>query len=75
MTHVSRESARLFEAAEIRRWETDTLCEAAQWISSPLDPELAFRLIVEQPATVTRFESASIQLLRDGYLEIVGGQS
>lgn len=71
---VAIENARLFEAEQKRRQEADTLREAAQRITSTLNQEQAIQLILEQLAKVVQFESASIQLLRDEYLEIVGGQ-
>lgn len=71
---VAIENARLFEAEQHRRQEADTLRQAAQRITSTLDQEQAIQLILEQLAKVVQYESASVQLLRDGYLEIVGGQ-
>ena len=68
------ENARLFEAEQKRRQEADTLREAAQKITSTLDQEQAIQLTLEQLAKVVQFESASIQLFKDGYLEVVGGQ-
>jgi PAS domain S-box-containing protein len=67
-------NARLYEAEKIRRQEADALREAAERITSTLDQEHAVQLILEQLAKVVPYESASLQLLRDGYLDIVGGQ-
>ncbi len=68
------ENARLFES-EHRRWqEAETLRLAASAIASTLDRDEAVRLILEQLARVVPYDSASVQELRDGYLEIVGGR-
>ncbi len=67
------ENARLFEAEQQRRHEAETLREAATAVASTLDEERAVQVILEQLSKVVPFNSASIQLLRDGYAEIVGG--
>ncbi len=67
-------NANLFEAEQKRRKEAETLRSAAQKITSTLDQNQVIQLILEQLANVLPFESASVQLLREGYLEVVGGQ-
>lgn len=71
---VAIENARLFDREQKRRQEADTLLEAAQKITSTLNQEQAIQWILDQLAKVVEFRSASVQLLREGYLELVGGR-
>lgn len=71
---IAIENARLFHAEQRRRQEAETLREAAAVVAATLDRERAIELILDQLARVLQYDSASIQLLRDGYLEIVGGR-
>jgi len=71
---VAIENARLFRAEEQRRQEAETLREASAVVATTLDRSHAIELILDQLARVLKYDSASIQLLRDGYLEIVGGR-
>ncbi len=71
---IAIENARLFHAEQQRRQEAETLREATAVVATTLDRERAIELILDQLARVLKYDSASIQLLRDGYLEIVGGR-
>jgi PAS domain S-box-containing protein len=71
---IAIENARLFEAEKKRRQEAETLQKAMAVVTTTLDQEMAIDLILEQLSHVVTFDSASVQLLRDGYLEIVGGR-
>jgi GAF domain-containing protein len=71
---VAIENARLFEAERRRRQEADALRQAAGKITAALDQDEAIQTILEQLARVVPYESASLQLLREGFLEVVGGQ-
>jgi GAF domain-containing protein len=55
-----------YEIAEI-------LCQAGTAVAATLEREEAIERILEQLAQVVPYDSASVQLLREGYLEIVGG--
>ncbi|HID64473.1 MAG TPA: GAF domain-containing protein, partial [Anaerolineae bacterium] len=68
------ENARLFEAEAQRRQEAETLRQAAMALTSTLDLEEALDRILEQLHRVVAYDSASVQLLRDDHLEIVGGR-
>jgi PAS domain S-box-containing protein len=70
---IAIENARLFDAEQRRRKEAETLREAASAVASTLDQGQAIRSILEQLAKVLPYHSASVQILGDGYLEIVGG--
>ncbi len=66
------ENARLFVEAERRADEAETLREASTLISGTLRPEETLERILDSLQRVVDYQSASIQLLRDGYLEVVG---
>ncbi len=71
---IAIENARLFEAEQRRRQEAETLRQAAAAVASTLDRDRAIQLILDQLARVVPYDSASVQILGDGYLEIVGGK-
>lgn len=62
------------EAAQRAAEEARTLREAGAAVAATLNHEEAIQLILEQLARVIPYDSASVQLLRDGYLEIVAGR-
>ncbi|MBV6396250.1 MAG: Anaerobic nitric oxide reductase transcription regulator NorR [Anaerolineales bacterium] len=68
------ENARLFESEQQRRREAETLREAASVMVTAHNSNEAINLILDQLALVLQYDSASVQLLREGYLEIVGGR-
>jgi diguanylate cyclase (GGDEF)-like protein/PAS domain S-box-containing protein len=61
------------ETARKRAQEAETLRQAGAIVASTLKEEEAIQLIMEQLARVVPCDSASVQILHDGYLEIVGG--
>ena len=71
---VAIKNARLFEDEQKHRHEAETLQQAAEKITVTLDREQVIQLTMEQLSKVIQFKSASVQLLNDGYLEIVGGR-
>ena len=64
----------MFQAEQQRRQESETLRESVAIVASTLDRKQAIDLILDQLARVVQFDSASVQILHDGYLEIVGGR-
>jgi PAS domain S-box-containing protein/putative nucleotidyltransferase with HDIG domain len=68
------ENARLYTNEQRRLQESETLREAAAVVASTLDQSHAVQLILDQLARVVPYDSASVLIMRDGYLEIVGGQ-
>ena len=68
------ENARLYEAEQRRLQESETLREAAAVVASTLDQNHAVQLILDQLARVVPYDSASVLIMREGYLEVVGGQ-
>ena len=67
------ENARLLVAARQRAEEAETLRQAGAVISSTLSQAEAVQRILQELQRVVPHDSASVQLLGDGYLEIVGG--
>lgn len=68
------ENARLFASEQQRRREAEALREAASAAVTALNSNEAIHLILDQLALVLQYDSASVQLLREGRLEIVGGR-
>ncbi len=71
---VAIQRARLFEAEQRRRREAETLRQAALTLSTTLDQQEVFELILSQLQQVVPYDSASVQLLRGDRLEIIGGR-
>ena len=71
---IAIENVWLYEAEAQRRREADTLRQAAMALTSTLDLEETLDRILEQLHRVVAYDSASVQLLRDDHLEIVGGR-
>jgi GAF domain-containing protein len=67
------ENARLFAAEARRRREAETLQTATQALSATLDLHKVLELILEELQRVVPYDSASVQQLREGSLEIIGG--
>ena len=73
-TALAIERARLFESAQRRARGAETLRQATAAVTATLCQEETIAKILEQLAHVVPYDSASIQLLQEGYLEIVGGR-
>jgi diguanylate cyclase (GGDEF)-like protein/PAS domain S-box-containing protein len=71
---IAIENSQLFESAKQRAREAETLRQAGAIVASTLDQDTAIQLILEQLERVVPYDSASVQLLRGNYLEIVGGR-
>ncbi|HEY1014215.1 MAG TPA: SpoIIE family protein phosphatase [Herpetosiphonaceae bacterium] len=71
---VAIENVRLFEDAQRRAQEAETLQQAGAVVAAALRQDKAIDRILEQLARVIAYDSASVQLLRGGELEIVGGR-
>jgi PAS domain S-box-containing protein len=71
---VAIENTRLYEAEQRRLQESEILREAAAVVASTLDQDHVVQLILDQLARVVSYDSASVLIMRDDYLEIVGGQ-
>jgi GAF domain-containing protein/anti-sigma regulatory factor (Ser/Thr protein kinase) len=67
------ESAQLFTAEQQRRQEAETLYRAAQALVTTLDLPQVLEGILSELRQVVAYDSASVQLLRDGRLKIIGG--
>ncbi len=62
------------EAARRQAQEAETLRQAAAMVTSSLDVKAVIERILDELQKVIPYDSASIQLLKDGALEIVGGR-
>lgn len=70
---VAIENARLYELEARRRREADTLREAALALTTTFDQQEIFKRILRELQKVVPYDSASVQLLKDNNLEIIGG--
>ncbi len=71
---IALENARLFEQEQRRGEEAETLRRAGAAVAATLQPQQAVERILQQLERVVPYDSASVQLLHEGYLEIVGGR-
>ncbi|MGD1996618.1 MAG: GAF domain-containing protein, partial [Anaerolineae bacterium] len=71
---VAIENARLYEEAEQRALEQETLREAALAVTTALEREEVIERILAQLQKVVRYDTASVQLLKDERLEIVAAR-
>jgi len=70
---IAVRNARLFEAEQRRRREAETLHRAAQALTTTLDLPQVFEGILSELQQVVPYDSASVQLLKEDRLEIIGG--
>lgn len=68
------EKVRLFQLAQRHAQEAETLRQAGAVVASSLRQDEAIERILVQLERVVAYDNASVQLLSDGYLEIVGGR-
>jgi diguanylate cyclase (GGDEF)-like protein/PAS domain S-box-containing protein len=66
--------ARLLDNARRRAQEAETLRQAGAAVTATLELHKTFERILEQLERVIPYDTASIQLLRQDHLEIVGGR-
>jgi diguanylate cyclase (GGDEF)-like protein/PAS domain S-box-containing protein len=66
--------ATLVEESERRAQESEVLRVASAVVTSTLDMQETIQLVLDQLRKVVPYTSASVQLLQDGYLVIVGGR-
>lgn len=71
---IAIENARLFEAEQASRRRAETLQEVAAVLGSTLEVQELMNRVLTALQKVVPYESASIQLLRDDYLEIIAGR-
>ncbi|MBL8092599.1 MAG: GAF domain-containing protein [Anaerolineales bacterium] len=68
------ENARLYAEAQQRIAESEILYDAGLAVSGSLNQETALERILDGLQRVVGYETASVQLLRDGALEIIGAR-
>ena len=71
---ISLENARLFEAEQKRLREAETLRETALAVTSSLNIDDAIQQILEQLSRVLPYDSAGVQIVKDGYAINLGGR-
>ncbi len=71
---IAIESARLFDLEQQRRRLADTLRGVAEAISSQLEFDELLNVVLQALRKVVDYDSASVQLLQEDRLVIIGGQ-
>jgi signal transduction histidine kinase len=71
---VAIENARLYHEEQIRRLQADTLLRAAAVVSSTLEVDEVLDRILDQLQKVVAYDSASVQLLQGGNLQVIAGR-
>ncbi len=71
---IAIENVRLFQIAQRHAQEAETLRQIGAVVTSTLNQDEAIERILVQLERVIPYYSASVQLLGEGYLEIVGGR-
>ena len=73
LASIALDNARLFETERAAREEAERLQAAIRALSTTLDLQQIFELILEELGNVVPYDSASVQQLKGDYLEIIGG--
>jgi signal transduction histidine kinase len=71
---VAVENARLYDAERTRRHQADTLLRVASTVGSTLELDQVLVRVLDQLRQVVDYDSASVQLLEEGELQIIAGQ-
>jgi signal transduction histidine kinase len=71
---IAIRNARLYEETQRRALEQKVLREGMMALTTTLDRDEVIDRILAQLQEVVPYDTASVQLLQDGYLEIVGGR-
>ncbi len=71
---IAIRNARLYDEIRDRALEQETLREAALALTTALDRDEVVERVLAQLQRVVPYDTASVQLLREGQLEIVGGR-
>lgn len=69
---IAIRNARLFEQAKQRAAEAETLSEAGATVAESLRMEEAIQQILKQLERVIKHNSATVQILQDDYVEVIG---
>jgi GAF domain-containing protein/nitrogen-specific signal transduction histidine kinase len=71
---VAVENARLFASEQERRHLADTLREVAEALSATLNLKEVLEIILDRLGQVVGYDSATIQLLTENYMEIIAAR-
>ena len=73
LASIALDNARLFETERAARDEAERLQAATRALSTTLDLQQIFELILKELGNVVPYDSASVQQLKGDHLEIIGG--
>jgi signal transduction histidine kinase/HAMP domain-containing protein len=74
LASIALDNARLFQEEQRRRQEAETLRRAALTLTTTLERNRVIERILAELREVVPYDSASVQLLREDRLEIIGGR-
>ena len=72
---VAIENARLFEAEQKSRKRAETLREVTAALTTSIELETLYEIILDSATKLVPFDSASIEILNDGFLKIVSSRN
>ncbi len=72
---VAIENARLFEIEQQSRQKAETLREATAALTTTMELESIYEIILDSLAKLIPFDSASIEILEQGMVKVVAGQN
>jgi PAS domain S-box-containing protein len=71
---IAIENARLFEVEQRRRKQAEILRKATEALTTTIELEKLFEIIFDSLAELVPYDSASIEIIKQGYYEIVAGR-
>jgi PAS domain S-box-containing protein len=71
---VAVENAQLYEAERIQRHQADTLLQVVSVVNSTLELDGVLARILDQLRRVVNYDSASVQLLEEGKLQVIAAR-
>lgn len=71
---IAIENARLFDAEKNRRKQAEIMRKATAALTTSLELDKLFEIIFDSLAEMVPYDSASIEVLKDGYYEIVAAR-
>lgn len=73
LASIALENARLLDTERAARRQAETLREVTQALSATLDLQEVLEIILTKLQEVVPYDSASVQEIREGELEVIGG--
>lgn len=72
---TAMEKIRLLEEEKRRRWEAEALRETTAALTTSIELEALYEIIIDSVTKLVPCDSASIEILKEGYLKVVYGRN